>query len=50
MSKSKIKTAYLCSSCGDQFAKWNGQCPSCNEWGTLAEYKVNTKSAFILKI
>ena len=44
MSKSKIKTAYLCSSCGDQFAKWNGQCPSCNEWGTLAEYKVNTKS------
>jgi DNA repair protein RadA/Sms len=44
MSKSKVKTAYLCSSCGDQFAKWNGQCPSCNEWGTLAEYKVNTKS------
>ena len=44
MSKSKVKSAYLCSSCGDQFAKWNGQCPSCNEWGTLAEYKVNVKS------
>jgi len=44
MSKSKVKTAFLCSSCGDQFAKWNGQCPSCNEWGTLSEYKVNTKS------
>ena len=44
MSKSKVKSAYLCSSCGDQFAKWNGQCPSCNEWGTLAEYKVNIKS------
>ena len=44
MSKSRIKTVFLCSSCGDQFAKWNGQCPSCNEWGTLGEFKVNTKS------
>ena len=44
MSKSKLKTVFLCSSCGDQFAKWNGQCPSCDEWGTLSEYKVNVKS------
>jgi len=44
MSKSKVKTVFLCSSCGDQFAKWNGQCPSCDEWGTLSEYKVNVKS------
>ena len=44
MSKSKIKTVFLCSLCGDQFAKWNGQCPSCDEWGTLSEYKVNVKS------
>ena len=21
--------------------KWNGQCPSCKEWGTLSEYKVS---------
>ncbi|MEC9273824.1 MAG: DNA repair protein RadA [Candidatus Neomarinimicrobiota bacterium] len=44
MPQSKVKTVFLCSSCGDQFAKWNGQCPSCDEWGTLSEYKVNTKS------
>ena len=44
MSKSKVKIVFLCSSCGDQFAKWNGQCPSCDEWGTLSEYKVNVKS------
>ena len=44
MSKSKVKTVFLCSLCGDQFAKWNGQCPSCDEWGTLSEYKVNVKS------
>ena len=44
MPQSKVKTVFLCSSCGDQFAKWNGQCPSCDEWGTLSGYKVNTKS------
>ena len=37
----KSKIAYLCSECGDDFAKWNGQCPSCNEWGTLSEFKVS---------
>ena len=39
----KSKTVYLCSACGDDFAKWNGQCPSCNEWGTLSEFKVSKK-------
>ena len=41
MSKIKTKTVYLCSSCGDDHPKWNGQCPSCNEWGTLSEFKVS---------
>ena len=31
MKKIKSKTAYLCSSCGDDFSKWFGQCPSCKE-------------------
>ena len=41
MAKNKSKTVYLCSSCGQDFPKWNGQCPSCSEWGTLSEYKVS---------
>ena len=41
MPKIKTKTVYLCSSCGDDHPKWNGQCPSCNEWGTLSEFKVS---------
>ena len=41
MPKIKTKTVYLCSSCGDDHPKWNGQCPSCNEWGTLGEFKVS---------
>ncbi len=42
----KSKTVYLCSACGDDHPKWNGQCPSCNEWGTLSEYKVSNKKKF----
>ena len=41
MPKIKTKTVYLCSSCGDDHPKWNGQCPSCNDWGTLSEFKVS---------
>ena len=44
----KSKTAFLCSACGDDFPKWNGQCPSCKEWGTLSEFKItkNKKKIF----
>ena len=41
MPSKKSKTAYLCSACGDDFPKWNGQCFSCKEWGTLAEFKIS---------
>ncbi len=44
MKRSKSKTAYLCSSCGNDFSKWFGQCPSCNEWDTLSFFKVKTKN------
>ncbi len=42
----KLRKVYLCSACGDDFPKWNGQCPSCKEWGTLSEYTTskNTKN------
>lgn len=33
----KLKTVYICSSCGSEFSKWNGKCPSCGEWNTLEE-------------
>ena len=37
----KAKTSFLCSSCGDDFPKWNGKCPSCGEWGTLSEFRIS---------
>ncbi|MDR0364140.1 MAG: DNA repair protein RadA [Bacteroidales bacterium] len=33
----KIKTAWFCSNCGVQAAKWVGYCPSCGEWNTYQE-------------
>lgn len=44
MAKTTTKIVYLCSQCGADFAKWNGQCPACHEWGTLSEFKISTKA------
>ena len=33
----KLKSVYICSSCGYESAKWNGRCPSCGEWNTFEE-------------
>jgi DNA repair protein RadA/Sms len=37
---SKIKTAFFCQNCGYETAKWTGKCPSCNQWNTFVEEKV----------
>ena len=34
---SKTKSAYVCSGCGAQLPRWQGQCPQCKEWNTLVE-------------
>ncbi|HSH45318.1 MAG TPA: DNA repair protein RadA, partial [Longimicrobiales bacterium] len=33
----KTKTAFFCTECGNETARWQGQCPACGEWNTLAE-------------
>lgn len=33
----KTKTTFFCQNCGTQYAKWLGQCSSCNEWNTIVE-------------
>ncbi|MET3875078.1 DNA repair protein RadA/Sms [Chitinophaga sp. OAE865] len=37
---SKIRTAFFCQNCGYESAKWNGKCPSCGEWNTFVEERV----------
>ncbi len=34
---SKLKSIYVCSSCGYETPKWMGKCPECNEWNTFEE-------------
>ena len=36
----KVKTQYVCSECGGASVKWQGQCPHCSAWNTLAEARV----------
>lgn len=33
----KTKTAFFCTECGNETPRWQGQCPACGEWNSLAE-------------
>lgn len=39
---SKAKTAYVCSDCGADFKKWQGQCSECQAWNTLSEVRLGS--------
>lgn len=38
----KQKTVYVCKECGNETANWAGKCPSCGEWNTLSEIKLDS--------
>ncbi len=31
------ETLFVCNNCGNEFAKWMGQCSSCGEWNSIKE-------------
>jgi DNA repair protein RadA/Sms len=37
MTRSRIKTVYVCQECGGSQPKWMGRCTDCGEWNTLVE-------------
>ena len=44
----KAKTAYVCSDCGAEYSKWQGQCAECGAWNTLSALIVQpAKSAAV---
>ncbi|WP_424244917.1 DNA repair protein RadA/Sms [Elusimicrobium posterum] len=45
----KLKTMYVCQSCGYKAPKWMGQCPDCNEWNTLTEEVVQEPTKTVNK-
>lgn len=43
----KIKTEFVCSSCGYSSAKWSGRCNNCGDWNTMEETVVNNERSAI---
>jgi DNA repair protein RadA/Sms len=41
---SKVKSAFFCQNCGQEAPKWLGKCPSCKEWNTFVEEKIQSNS------
>ncbi len=41
----KAKTAYVCTECGAEHSKWQGQCTECGAWNTLSEIVVEAAKA-----
>ncbi|NPA32956.1 MAG: DNA repair protein RadA [Aquificae bacterium] len=44
----KVKTRFVCQSCGYESVRWMGRCPSCGEWNTLTEELSLPRSSFSL--
>jgi DNA repair protein RadA/Sms len=42
--KKTEESTFVCSSCGNEFSKWVGQCPSCREWNSLKEVKMGGRA------
>ena len=42
---SKLKTKFVCQSCGAESPKWLGQCPGCESWNTLQETRQEAAEA-----
>ena len=38
----KEKVVFYCKNCGNEHAKWHGQCKYCKEWNSLKEKKVSS--------
>lgn len=41
----KSKTQFVCSECGADYSKWQGQCGECKAWNTLKEFREATGAA-----
>lgn len=41
MKRSKLQVQFVCQSCGNSSPRWIGKCPSCGEWNSYIEEKVD---------
>ncbi|MGI0117825.1 DNA repair protein RadA [Zooshikella sp. RANM57] len=38
----KAKKVFVCSECGSESAKWQGQCPDCKAWNSFKEFSLGS--------
>ena len=43
LNPNKVKTVYICQSCGHKSLRWTGKCPDCEEWNSMVEEKVTRR-------
>jgi DNA repair protein RadA/Sms len=41
----KTRTRFMCTECGNDTPRWQGQCPACQGWNTLVEEVVSRRAA-----
>jgi DNA repair protein RadA/Sms len=44
MVTGKVRTIYICQSCGYQSSKWLGRCPECEQWSSFVEERMSMKA------
>jgi DNA repair protein RadA/Sms len=45
LNQGKIKTVFLCQSCGHKSPRWVGKCPDCGTWNSMVEERVTRHKA-----
>lgn len=40
----KTSIVFVCSNCGEEFIRWQGQCSNCKEWNTLKEFTISKRT------
>lgn len=43
----RAKTLFYCTSCGNEFPKWQGRCPACGSWNTIVEQPAQAKKTAV---
>lgn len=41
---SRVRSLFFCLECGAESVRWEGRCPSCSAWNTLAEAPLQTRN------
>jgi DNA repair protein RadA/Sms len=49
MKKSKAIYQFVCQHCGNKSPRWIGKCPSCDEWNSYVEERIEKSKANIIK-